>query len=94
MSFFTRLDQTVSRLRVAVPLLLLVFAYRLAFGLSTEFFFSDELQVYLIGLKFFTSGQWPFFGPDLVLRDGPISQIPGALQGVLVGLPFFAAPVM
>lgn len=93
MSFFTRLDQTVSRLWVAVPLLLLVFAYRLAFGLSTEFFFSDELQVYLIGLKFFTSGQWPYFGPDLVLRDGPISQIPGALQGLLVGLPFFAAPV-
>jgi hypothetical protein len=86
-----RLDDTVGRPRVAAALLLLLFAYRLAFGLATEFWFVDDLQVYLIGLKFYTTGQWPFFGPDLVFPS--ISQIPGALQGLLVGLPFFVAPV-
>jgi hypothetical protein len=93
MSFFVRLERAIGRPWVAAALLLALFAYRLAFGLCSEFFFSDELQAYLIGLKFFATGQWPFFGPDLVLRDGPISQIPGALQGLLVGLPLFAAPV-
>ena len=93
MDLFERVDATLSRPRVAALLLVLAFAYRLGFGLSTEFFFVDELQVYLIGLKFFTTGQWPFFGPDLVLKDQTLSQIPGALQGLLVGLPFFVAPV-
>ena len=91
MPFFTRLDRLVARPRVAAALLLLLFAYRLAFGLTVEFWFIDELQIYLIGLKFYTTGQWPFFGPDLVLKG--ISQIPGALQGLLVGLPFYVAPV-
>ncbi len=87
----TRLDAVVTRRRVAVALLLLLFVYRLGFGLTTEFWFIDELQVYLIGLKFYTTGAWPFFGPDLVLHN--ISQIPGALQGLLVGLPLFLAAV-
>jgi hypothetical protein len=91
MSLVTRLDERVTRPRVAGALLLLLFAYRLAVGLTTEFWFIDELQVYLIGLKFYSTGLWPFFGPDLVFPT--ISQIPGALQGLLVGLPFFAAPV-
>jgi hypothetical protein len=93
LDLFERLEATVSRPLVAAVLLLLAFTYRLGFGLSTEFFFVDELQIYLIGLKFFTTGEWPFFGPDLVLRDAPPSQIPGALQGLLVGLPFFVAPL-
>lgn len=91
MPFLTRLDRLVARPRVAAALLLLLFAYRLAFGLTVEFWFIDELQIYLIGLKFYTTGQWPLFGPDLVLKN--ISQIPGALQGLLVGLPFHVAPV-
>ena len=90
MRLVARLDEVVGRPRIAAALLLLLFAYRLAFGLTVEFWFIDELQIYLIGLKFFSTGQWPAFGPDLVLRD--ISQIPGALQGLLVGLPFFVAP--
>ena len=40
----------------------------------------------MIGLKYYTTGEWPFFGPDVVYTQ---SQIPGALQGLLVGLPFF-----
>jgi hypothetical protein len=50
----------------------------------------DEVQTYLLGLKFFTTGDWPFFGPDVVV---PGSQIPGALQGLLVGLPFLVLPI-
>jgi hypothetical protein len=67
-----------------------LFLFRLAFGLCSEFWFEDELQVYLIGLKFYTTGQFPFFGPDVVYT---FSQIPGALQGLLVGLPFYLWPV-
>jgi hypothetical protein len=94
MSFIPCLGQARSRSwSVAAVLLLLLFAYRLAVGLCDEFWFVDELQVYLIGLKFYSTGQWPFFGPDLVLQNTVLSQIPGALQGLLVGLPFFVAPV-
>jgi hypothetical protein len=94
MGLFTRLDATLSRRRVAIVLLLLAFVYRLAVGLSSEFWFIDELQVYLIGLKFYATGAWPFFGPDLVLKGvNEIHQIPGALQAVLVGLPFRVVPV-
>src|SRR5450432_192103 len=40
--------------------------------------------------KFYATGRWPYFGPDLVW--GKI-QIPGALQGLLVGLPFYVLPI-
>lgn len=73
-----------------VLLLMAAFAFRLAFGLSSEFWFEDEIQIYLIGLKFYTTGHWPYFGPDIVYTG---SQIPGALQGLLAGLPFFVWPV-
>lgn len=67
-----------------------LFAFRLAYGLASEFWFDDELQIYLLGLKWFTTGAWPYLGPDVVYTH---TQIPGALQGLLVGLPFFVAPV-
>lgn len=67
-------------------LLLAIFVLRLAYGLCSEFWFPDELQIYLIGLKFYTTGNLPYYGPDVVYTG---SQIPGALQGLLVGLPFF-----
>ena len=65
---------------------IVAFFIRLAFGLCSEFWFDDELQIYLIGLKFFTTGHWPYFGPDVVYTH---SQITGALQALLVGLPFY-----
>jgi hypothetical protein len=93
LSVFTRLDEIVSRRPVAVTLLLVVGVYRLGVGLCSAFWYSDEIQIYLIGLKSYTTGTWPFFGPDLVLGSvGRIHQIPGALQGLLVGLPFHVAP--
>jgi hypothetical protein len=66
-----------------------LFLFRLAFGLSSEFFFEDETQIYLIGLRYYATGQWPFFGADVVWTK---SEIPGALQGLLVGLPLRIAP--
>ncbi len=66
-----------------------VFAFRLAFGLSSEFFFEDETQIFLIGLRYFATGQWPYFGADVVWTK---SEIPGALQGLLVGVPLRVAP--
>ena len=57
--------------------------FRFLFSLTTEFWFPDEdvLQIYLIGLKSFTTHAFPYFGADLVYNG---SQIPGALQGILV----------
>ena len=60
------------------------FAFRLLFGLSREFFFEDETQIFLLGFRYHATGAWPFFGPDVVWTR---SEIPGALQALLVGLP-------
>ena len=71
--------------RWRVPLILAAcFTFRLLFGLSREFFFEDETQVFLLGLRYYATGRWPFFGPDVVWTR---SEIPGALQALLVGLP-------
>ena len=66
------------------------FAYRLGFGLCSEFFFEDETQIFLIGLRYHATGAWPYFGADVVWTR---SQIPGALQGLLVGVPMDLVPV-
>ncbi|HEY5037776.1 MAG TPA: hypothetical protein VIJ93_01745 [bacterium] len=67
--------------------LALAFLFRLAFGLCSEFWGDDERQVYLVGLKFFTTGEWPYFGPTSFR-----AQIPGALQGLVIGGPLFIWP--
>ncbi len=66
------------------------FAFRLAFGLTYDFWFEDQTQIFLIGLRHHATGAWPYFGPDVVWTR---SQIPGALQGLLVGLPMDLLPV-
>jgi hypothetical protein len=71
------------------PLLLALFAFRLLFGLSSEFYFEDETQIFLLGLRHYATGHWPFFGPDVVWTK---SEIPGALQALLVGVPLRIAP--
>jgi hypothetical protein len=73
-----------------VSLLLFAFLFRLAFGLCADFQDVDATQIYLLGLKFYTTHAWPYFGPDTVWGE---IQIPGALQALLVGLPFFALPL-
>ena len=67
-------------------LLLLAFLFRLFVGLCSEFQDSDTKQIYLLGLKFYTTHAWPYFGPDVIWGE---VQIPGALQALLVGSPFF-----
>ncbi len=61
-----------------------LFIFRIGYGLCSEFWFADELQIYLIGLKSYTTQSWPFYGPDIVYTN---TQIPGALQGLLISLP-------
>ena len=70
--------------------LLALFLFRLLFGLSSSFFGEDETQIFLIGLRYSATGAWPYFGPDVVWTT---SEIPGALQGLLVGLPMRVWPV-
>ena len=66
--------------------LLLAFAARAAFGLTTDLWDEDQQQIYLIGVQFFTTGIWPAFGPDVVYTH---TQLPGALQALLTGGPFY-----
>jgi len=76
---------------IAAGALVAFFLYRLVYGLSSEFFFEDQTQIYLMGLRYFATGEWPYFGPDVVRTE---SEIPGALQPLLVGFPLriVAAP--
>ncbi len=78
-----------SRRLVFLCLLLLAFLFRLGFGLCSQFQDEDTKQIYLLGLKFYATGAWPYFGPDVT----PTIQIPGALQGLVVGLPFHLLPI-
>ncbi len=71
-------------------LIVVLFLLRLIYGLCAEFWFDDEIQIYLIGLKSYTTNTWPFFGPDIVYTS---TQIPGALQGLLVSAGFYLLPV-
>ncbi len=71
-------------------LLAAAFLFRLGYGLCGQFEDADTKQVYLLGLKFYATGAWPYFGPDVVWGE---IQIPGALQALLVGLPFYALPL-
>ena len=69
-----------------IGLALLLFLGRTLYGLTSEFWFEDELQIYLIGLKSFTTAAWPYWGPDVVYTH---TQIPGALQGLLISCGFY-----
>lgn len=78
-----------SRRLLLLSLLLLTFLFRLFFGLCSQFIDEDTKQIYLLGLKFYTTGAWPYFGPDVTNTI----QIPGALQGLAVGLPLYVLPI-
>jgi len=76
----------------AIFTILIALILRTIYGLCTDFaegntqYLQDYSQIYLIGLKFYITHVWPFWGPDITYT---FSQIPGALQGLLVGLPFY-----
>ncbi|MCC7008765.1 MAG: hypothetical protein IT184_08110 [Acidobacteria bacterium] len=69
-----------------VGLFAAAFLVRLLFGVTNDFWGDDEFQVYLIGLQFYTTGIWPLYGPDVVYTH---TQVPGGLQGLLVGGPLW-----
>ena len=65
--------------------MIILFIFRTLYGLSYKFSTTDELQVFLIGLKYFTTGIWPYFGADVVHTA---SRLPGAFQGFIIGVPW------
>lgn len=69
--------------------LIVLFAGRLVYGLCSEFWFEDELQIYLIGLKSYTTQTWPYYGPDVVYTQ---TQIAGAFQGLIISAPLYILP--
>jgi hypothetical protein len=76
-------------------LLAAAFLFRLFFGLSrAQFQEIDQFQTYLIGLKCYTTQTWPWFGPDVNGVESSFqSQIPGALEGLLIALPLTVLPI-
>jgi hypothetical protein len=76
---------------VTAALLASAFLFRLWVGLAIGLSRDDAKHVYLIGLKYYLTGAWPYFGADV---DWVRSvKVPGALQALVVGLPFYVAPV-
>jgi hypothetical protein len=76
---------------------LAAYALRLAFGLFVAPVqpMEDEIQTYLLGLKYFTTGEWPYYGNDVITPPENLllqGQDPGALEALLVGLPLKVCP--
>ena len=69
--------------------LALAFGFRLAYGLTSPFWTEDERQIYLIGLRSFARGEWPYFGADVIWTR---SNLPGAMQGFLIRWPLSVWP--
>ncbi len=65
-------------------IIIFLFVFRLFLGIQINFSHEDYTQIYLIGLENAFSGKWSYWGPDVVWSK---TQLPGALQGLLVGLP-------
>ena len=61
--------------------LVALFFFRLLFGLSSEFYFEDETQIFLLGLRHYTTGHWPYFGPDVVWTKSEIPRCRGCWSG-------------
>lgn len=82
----------MTRLKSLQPFLTFLFCclglliFRTLFGLNNRFWDEDEKHIYLLGLELFSFHQWPYFGADIIHTA---TQIPGALQSFLVGLPLF-----
>ncbi len=79
---------------ISIPLFVLAaFSLRLGFGLyaSPVQPIRDEIQTYLLGLKYYATNAWPYYGNDVVepttLHLKVLTQNPGALQALLIGAP-------
>lgn len=58
---------------------------RVFIGIQINFAHEDYNQIYLMGLEDAFSGHWSYWGPDVVWSE---TRLPGALQGLLAGVPF------
>ena len=79
-----------------ILLFFFLYLFQVFFGLcESQWWERDEIQTYLIGLKCYTTQTWPYFGPDVngAENESFQSQIPGALEGLLIGLPFYLCPI-
>jgi hypothetical protein len=87
-----KIIQKIKSNKSIVLIILVALILRTVYGLCISFaevntqYLQDYTQIYLIGLKFYITKVWPYWGPDISYTA---SQIPGALQGLLVGLPFY-----
>src|SRR5262249_16326810 len=55
----------------------------------------DEIQTTLIGLKYYATGDWPYYGNDVITPPDNLvlqTQDPGPLEAFLVGLPLKVWP--
>jgi hypothetical protein len=72
-----------------------VFVLRFGFGvMNAGWPNEDERQTYLIGLKAYTTRTWPYFGPDLNGSESDYrSQLPGALEALMIAAPLYFLPL-
>jgi hypothetical protein len=74
--------------------LLAAYVFRLGFGLAMPLWPDDPRQTYLIGLKCYTTNTWPYYGPDVNgTETSYTTQIPGALEGLVISLPLHVLPI-
>ncbi|MGB3616634.1 MAG: hypothetical protein WBA12_00820 [Catalinimonas sp.] len=78
----TRMVQTWAAVGAAALLLL----FRTYVGAQINFSHEDYDQVYLMGLQNALTDAWSYWGPDVVWSR---TRLPGALQGLLVGVPLW-----
>src|ERR1039457_1384658 len=77
-----------------LALIFFAFAFRLLFGLLLYGNPSDDIQTYLSGLKYYCTGEWPYFGPCVGGSETTyVTQMPGALSGFLIALTLWICPV-
>ena len=63
---------------------LFLLVFRIFLGIQINFIHLDYEQIYLMGLENAFSGNWSFWGPDVVWSK---TRLPGAMQGLLAGIP-------
>ena len=89
------MDKSRQRQLLGAILFLVLFLFRFYFGLcECKWWEVDERQTWLIGLKYYSTAQWPYYGPDVNGQENQSfnSQIPGALEGLMIGLPLRLFP--
>lgn len=72
-------------------IILFIFVLRTWFGIQINWVEEDYIQIYLIGMEDAFVLDWSFWGPDVFWSK---TRIPGAMQGVLAGVPISVYPSM